>query len=241
MDDHGRFVWHELRVTDIERAGRFYGDLLGWTFTAGSTGPIIHADGTPIGGISPTKPGIPPHWTPYIAVADVDAAASAARAHGGIVTSGVPGDLPGVGRLAPILDADKAIFLVVRPLPGTPMSAPRSPAPGTFVWDRLRTPEPATAADFYRAVAGWNTALAPDGTAGVLTTGDGARVAEMVQTTQDRGWLPFVLVDSASAARDHAVSLGATAEAELTTTPDSGRFTVITDPEGATLALHEAP
>jgi predicted enzyme related to lactoylglutathione lyase len=48
-----------------------------------------------IGGASAVKAGLDVHWTPYIACADVDAAAARAVAAGGIVTTGQPADVPG--------------------------------------------------------------------------------------------------------------------------------------------------
>ena len=33
MAGTGPFVWHELRVPDLEEAERFYGAVFGWAFT----------------------------------------------------------------------------------------------------------------------------------------------------------------------------------------------------------------
>jgi len=239
---YGRFVSHELRVRDVDAAAAFYGDLLGWEFTDHPMGKSITCDGTPIGGASPVKPGVPDHWAACVAVPDVDAAASAARTAGGIVTTGDPVDIPGTGRLAPILDPAKSIFLTLTPAPGTPAPGfPQSAAPATghFIWHRLRTPDAQQAAAFYREVLGWTTVPSPDGTAAIAHLADGTRVAELITTTDAAGWLPFVLVPSADTARTRAESLGATTT-DPVDIPGVGRFTVITDPQGAELAVHEA-
>src|SRR4051812_33746941 len=55
------------------------------------------------------------HWTPYIACADVDAAAARAAAAGGVVTTGQPADVPGIGRIAPSFDPEKSIFVAFAP------------------------------------------------------------------------------------------------------------------------------
>jgi predicted enzyme related to lactoylglutathione lyase len=71
MVNDGRFVWHELRVPDPAAAARFYRELLGWSADAVPTGVTFRVSGVPLGGASDVKPGIPSHWTPFVAVADV--------------------------------------------------------------------------------------------------------------------------------------------------------------------------
>lgn len=238
MANDGRFVWHELRTGDVEAAARFYGDLLGWTFEPGPIGRTILAGGVPIGGVSPVKPEVPVHWNAAIACADVDRVAAAARAAGGVITTGEPVDMPGMGRFAPILDPDKSIFSALTPGPAVP--AP-SAGTGRFVWERLRTPDPTAVATFYGTTFGWTARLSDDASGGVFELPDGTRVAEVVRTPagDPTGWLPFVLVTDLDAVRAHATGLGGTAS-EPVTIPRAGRFSVLTDPDGATLAVIEA-
>lgn len=234
----GCFVWHELRVNDLETDARFYGDLLGWAFRPHSMGSTILAGGVPVGGVSAAIPGLPNHWTPFVACSDVNVAASAARAGGGAVTTGEPADVPGMGRLAPILDPDKSIFAAITPGPAVPAEAPSGP--GRFVWERLRTPGPPAALDFYAATLGWTAHPAPDGQAGVLERPDGTRVAEVIRAApgESTGWLSFVHVDDLNAVRARTSELGGTADTPIEV-PATGRFTVITDPKGATLAVFQ--
>jgi uncharacterized protein len=65
---------------------------------------------------------------------------------------------------------------------------------------------------------------------------------EMIGTSpgEPTGWLPFVLVDRLDDALAATTGLGATVVYPETATPDGGRFAVIRDPQGATLALHQA-
>ncbi|HEY3681788.1 MAG TPA: VOC family protein [Streptosporangiaceae bacterium] len=238
MGFDGRFAWHELRTGDVEADTRFYGDLLGWTFAPNPAGVTILAGGGPIGGVSPVKPGVPVHWNAVVACADVDGAAAAARAGGGVITTGEPVEMPGMGRIAPILDPDKAIFAAITPGPGVPEPSPRT---GAFVWERLRTPDPAAAATFYGAAFGWTARLSDDASGGVFELPDGTRVAEVLRTPPGApmGWLPFVLVDDVDAVRAYAAQLGGTAD-EPVTVAGIGRFSVITDPKGAMFAAHQA-
>lgn len=234
----GRFAWHELRTANVAAAARFYGDLLGWTFEPNPIGSTILADGVPIGGVSAVKPGVPVHWNAVVACAEIGRTAAAARAAGGIITTGEPIEMPGMGRFAPILDPDKAIFSAITPGPGIPEPSART---GCFVWERLRTPDPAAAAAFYGATFGWTARLSDDASGGVFELPDGTRVAEVLKTApgEPTGWLPFVLVDDLDAIRAHASELGGTA-AEPVAIPGIGRFSAITDPEGATFAAHQA-
>lgn len=107
----GGFAWCDLRSTDPAAAQEFYAAVFGYayaempmagedyrTFTLGD-GPM------PLGGIGSmmgAPDGTPSHWLLYFAVADVDAAVTAATASGG-TSLAPPFDSP-FGRMGPILD-----------------------------------------------------------------------------------------------------------------------------------------
>ena len=76
MPDTGPFVWHELRVPDLDEAVRFYGAVFGWTFVDNPMGKTITHRGVVIGGANAVKAGLDTHWTPYIACACRSAMAS---------------------------------------------------------------------------------------------------------------------------------------------------------------------
>lgn len=230
----GRFVWHELRTVDIAAAPGFYQQLFGWTTEEYPMGRLIRAGDTVIGGISEVKLGLGGHWTPYVGADDVDAVATAAAAAGGIVTTGRPADVPGAGRIAPILDPDRSIFCSFAP------ERPAGTAPTGFVWDRLRTPDVAAAAGFYAATVGWHATVAPGRDAAVFDAPDGTRVAEAiaVDAGAPTGWLPFVGVADLDAARATATGLGGTA-GEAADIAGVGSYAIVTDPEGATVAAFQ--
>jgi predicted enzyme related to lactoylglutathione lyase len=52
-------------------------------------------------------------------------------------------------------------------------------------------------------------------------------------------WVAYVLVDDLKAATDKAKSLGAKVMKEMQEVPGAGRFSIITDPNGAMLGLWE--
>lgn len=117
MATHGAFYWNELNTHHVEAAKQFYGTTLGWTFDAMQmpTGTywIAKAGDTVVGGIftmsDPMFDGVPEHWFAYIAVDDVDARVKKAIEAGGALGRD-PFDVPGVGRIAIVRDANGAMI-----------------------------------------------------------------------------------------------------------------------------------
>jgi predicted enzyme related to lactoylglutathione lyase len=114
-----RFCWNELAARDSTTTGKFYCDLFGWTAETAPAGPTTYTtfrlDGQRVGGMlqmTPEWAGIPPHWMPYVAVADVDATAARVVALGGKLR--VPPCDISVGRFAVLADPEGAVFSVIR-------------------------------------------------------------------------------------------------------------------------------
>jgi predicted enzyme related to lactoylglutathione lyase len=113
---HGNFSLTELLTTDLSSAKKFYGELLGWTFTEtkniyGKSYITILREGDVVGGMM-LKQGIvpdevPPIWDTYVSVDDVDASAIMVEKLGGQVVV-PPTDIPDVGRFCVIKDPQGA-------------------------------------------------------------------------------------------------------------------------------------
>ena len=108
MSSHGHFHWNELLTHDVERAKRFYGDTIGWTFIplpteGGNTYWVAKLGDKPAAGIFPTnRPGyedVPERWMCYLAVDDVDARVKKAVAAGAKLMRPIF-VVRGVGRIA---------------------------------------------------------------------------------------------------------------------------------------------
>jgi predicted enzyme related to lactoylglutathione lyase len=168
-DSHGKFVWYELMTTDMHAAGEFYGSVLGWTVSTAGMGSAdyqifeVPAAGRGIGGMM-TIPdelktmGVPPNWTGYVAVDDVDATAKAFEDNGGSVRRAAS-DIPGVGRFAVVADPHGAVLVIFKPLPMD--NAPAEPAPmtpGFTGWHELMAGDAEQALEFYSKVFGWTLA-----------------------------------------------------------------------------------
>jgi predicted enzyme related to lactoylglutathione lyase len=117
---HGAFSWCELMTTDAAAAKDFYTKLFGWTteemsVTPGMTYTVVKTAGNGIGGIMPTPgeaQGMPPHWSCYVTVENVDAVAKSAQQLGGKILVG-PQDIPTVGRFCVIQDPQGAVISAI--------------------------------------------------------------------------------------------------------------------------------
>ena len=124
-ENHGKVWWNELNTHDAKAARDYYAATCGWTFDnmplAGGNGDYFVAmrDGVPTAGILDLTAisgmeKVPPHWLTYFAVADVDASAKASESAGGRVQR-APWDIPGVGRIAIVVDPTGAMMGLMTP------------------------------------------------------------------------------------------------------------------------------
>ena len=165
-----QFVWHELMTSAPEAASAFYAAVIGWTAQdAGMDDKpytLLSAGGIMVGGVMETPDearamGIPPCWTGYIGVANVDAAVTKLLAGGGRVQRPAD-DIPGVGRFAVVADPQGAVFILFTPA-GDPARPDMPPGtPGLVGWNELYAADGATAFDFYAAQFGWTKGDAID-------------------------------------------------------------------------------
>jgi len=125
MAQHGSIHWSELLTSDVEAAKAFFQTTAGWTCEGmempNSTYWVCSANGKPTAGImdvaATDNPDAGSRWMTYIAVDDIDKTAEAATAAGGTVAHG-PFDVPGVGRIAIIVDPAGAVVGMMTPAQG---------------------------------------------------------------------------------------------------------------------------
>jgi hypothetical protein len=120
----GAFTWAELHSRDVAGSKAFYASAFGWDAeTSGEGGPMPYTEfkvgGESIAGLmeigSEMPAGVPPHWMPYVEVADTDATVAKATSLGGSVL--VPAtDFPG-GRFAIISDPQGATLGIMTSSP----------------------------------------------------------------------------------------------------------------------------
>ena len=154
--------WVDIEHDDVEAAQGFYAELFGWTYTE-ATPPdapfcyvVAQLDGQDIGGIGgprePTGAAGEPTWNTYVAVDDIDAAASSVEQRGGRILD-PPADAGEGGRAATCADPLGVRFRLwqARRRPGAQVTN----APGTWNFSDLHATDPAAAAAFYTDVFGW--------------------------------------------------------------------------------------
>jgi predicted enzyme related to lactoylglutathione lyase len=236
----GTFIWHENNSTDVEKAKRFYTELLGWDteewpgeqeYTIIKTGEQGH------GGFAAAQGGAPSHWNGNVVVEDADEAARRAEAAGGRILFG-PESIPEVGRFALIADPQGAVVTAF-----TPQGEGGQLGEGVFVWDELHTSDPAAAKSFYGEVFGWK---ARDEDMGgfaytIFTSPGGRDIAGCAQLREGEpapNWLTYIGTNDVDATAASAKELGATVLVEPADIPNNvGRFAILQDPAGAVFGL----
>ena len=116
---------------------------------------------------------------------------------------------------------------------------------GRFVWYELMTTDMETAKAFYANVVGWGTRDAStSGLAYSLFTAEDSPVAGLMNVPEGARrtgvtpqWMGYVGVDDVDAAVDRIKQLGGAVHVPPTDLPNISRFSVVADPQMATLAL----
>ena len=111
------FVWHEVYGASADASVDFYTKALGfgiqeWPMGEMGTYKMLTRDGKAVAGIvgtaeDPRVSDVPPHWSVYIGVDDVDARLAKCIEHGAKLLHG-PMDIPSIGRTALIQDPQGA-------------------------------------------------------------------------------------------------------------------------------------
>jgi uncharacterized protein len=152
------FIWHDLVTPDVEAAKKFYGAVVGWTFDAQMPEYFVTlANGVGMGGIMATPEnmkGMPPFWSGYIYVADVDATCAKIKKLGGKVHR-EPWDVPHVARMAVVGDPTGANFNIMAPIPREGSNLPPSSALGAVGWNEAHVGDLEPAMAFYQEMFGW--------------------------------------------------------------------------------------
>lgn len=116
---------------------------------------------------------------------------------------------------------------------------------GRFVWYELMTTDPAAARAFYASVVGWRVedSHMPGMDYTLLYAGDTqlAGMAALPEEARRMGvpphWLGYVAVDDVDAFTDRATRMGAAVHVPPMDIPGVGRFSIVADPQGASIAL----
>ena len=128
------------------------------------------------------------------------------------------------------------------------MSEYKMPANGAFCWNELATTDLETAQKFYKTLLGWEIkeSKATGECEGSMVYNeivvDGRSVGGLFKMGPEFGqtpshWMAYVAVDDVDAKARQVWELGGKVRVPPTDIPNVGRFCVINDPTGATIAL----
>lgn len=171
---HGRFLWYELMTTDMDAASAFYANVLGWgardASMPGLAYRLLTIEDAPIAGMmslpeEARHAGVAPHWTGYVGVDDVDAAAMRAEALGGKIYV-PPADVADVSRFSIIADPQGATLALIKGLKPGEAPPPVLGALGQVGWHELLAANWEKVFAFYAALFGWRKAEAQQGAMG---------------------------------------------------------------------------
>jgi uncharacterized protein len=251
-----KFIWYDVMTTDVKAAKSFYTKVIGWTaqeapppnnaYTIFSVG----SDKTGgIGGLMALPPdakakGVPPCWSGYIGVPDVDDYTKRVKSAGGSVRQ-EPQDIPNVGRFAVVADPQGAVFLLFKPNPrGEECPPVPLTALGQIGWNELHSTDPEKGFAFYEKLFGWTKVRAMDmgpemGVYQLFAAGGeacGGMMKKMPQAPMSY-WLYYFNVDSIAAAMKRVTGAGGKVLMGPQEVPGPMWIAQCLDPQGAMFAM----
>ncbi len=249
----GRWVWGDLVTADVAAAADFYGAVFGWTFETyggaddNDTYTLALADGLPIGGMvydQRAKKGstLAARWIGLISVTDLKAATAAVTQGGGKVVY-QPVMLGERGETAVYQDPEGVVFGVVNSRNGDPLDYAGDL--NEWYWVDLWTADVEKAAQFYRAVVGYETVpIAADGPrSGLrLVSGGFARGGIMQKRSKETSstWLPYIRVADVNASVDKARAAGGKVLLQPVAM-SLATVAIVADPTGAPVGIVQTP
>lgn len=245
---NGRIVWHDLMTTDPKASLAFFTELVGWKTKEVDMGPMgkytmFSAGDKDVGGLMPLDPshGFPSHFITYFHVDNLEKTLETAKRLGGNVAV-PPTPIPGVGTFSVLLDplggATSPMTMDTVPPEDTGL-----PKQGMFCWEELMSTDPEASTKFYQEIYGYSREdvdMGPMGTYRLLKRGD-MNICGLMKTPpeapQATYWISYIAVDDVDATTGRAEKLGGTILVPPMDIPKVGRFSMIQDPAGVTVAL----
>lgn len=249
----GTFCWPELATTDQSAATAYYAALFGWKVDNQPMGPgetytlFKVRDRDAAAGYTMRKDeqamGMPPHWNSYISVSSADDAAKKVTELGGKVVA-PPFDVMEAGRMAVCQDPTGAYFCLWQPKKSIGVRVRNEP--GSLCWTELSTRDTKAAQAFYTGLLGWTAKPSPPGSPMEYTefsVGGQPSIGmmpmpDMVPPEVPSFWLPYFQVTSVDDTASKSKALGGDVRVPPSDIPNTGRFAVLTDPQGATFAVY---
>lgn len=248
----GAFCWPELATSDQKGAVTFYRSVLGWSVNDQPIGPtetysMFQQHGKDAAAAYTMRPeerqsGAPPHWNAYVSVKNVDEMTKKAEQLGAKVLA-PPFDVMDAGRMAVLQDPTGAVFQLWQ---GNKHAGARVKGEtGALCWTELTTGDTKTAEKFYTQLFGWTPKhSAIPGMEYTEFLVDGKPEGGMMPTPKEMpdvppNWLPYFQVDDVDGTASKAAANGARTLVPPSDIPNTGRFSVLMDPQGAAFAVFQ--
>jgi len=245
--------WTDLATPDLAASEAFYGSLFGWSFDTQDTGDadnpyvMINQGDKAVAGMMKLSPemaagGMPPVWSTYVTVKDVDAAAKRAKDLGGAALSESM-DVMDAGRMAVVADPGGAVFCVWEPKEHSGAEIVNEPV--SMTWNELLTPDVPAVKPFYEGLFGWQAEdMEMPGGEGTYTAWNLPGTEQAVGGAMGSPmegmpalWNVYFQVDDTDATVEKAKQLGATVMAGPMDIEGVGRFAGLVDPQGAMFSV----
>lgn len=244
----GHFTWADCASHNQQAATNFYAKLMGWGVDDIPLGEgmgvytMFTYEGAytvGLGGMMPGMEDIPSHWTSYVSVDDVDAVVSKATELGATITAPVM-DIFESGRMAVIQDPTGAQLGLWQPKNHNGAGIVNTA--GAMCWNEMYTRDTAKAREFFGALFGWEFERQEGMDDYYSIKNKGRFNGGMMGMTADFGdmppnWLVYLSVADIDAAVAKVSELGGTVFGPVRDAGEVGRFAMIQDPAGASLAL----
>lgn len=242
----GTFCWPELATTDQKGAAAFYAALLGWAIDdqpigAAETYTMFRLRGLEVAAAYTMRAeerahGAPPHWNAYVTVTNAEEAVKRSQELGGTVLA-PPFDVMDAGRIAVLRDPTGAVFQVWQP--GRHVGAKILREPGALGWTELLTRDTSAAETFYTKLFGWNTKKSPEYTEFSVGATPDAGMMAIPESWGDvpPHWTPYFQVTDCDGTAAKAAQLGGKMMVPPNDIENVGRFSVLTDPQGAAFSV----
>lgn len=252
---HGMFCWFEHHSDAPERAIDYWTALVGGESMAvplpcGNTMHLMNSGQhhrwslRALAGCPALLIERGPHWLPFVAVDDTDAAYARAMERG--ARSIAAPNENGMGRGAMIEDPHGAAIGLFTAAPGA-TDGVNPHGHGFMCWCELVTPDPKASTAFLAHVLGWTSTEQDMGAFTVtIASANGHPVASLWKQCADDAhpwkrarWYPYVQVNAMETAAAHAKALGARLPCDIMPIPGVGRWQPTYDPTGCETALLE--
>jgi predicted enzyme related to lactoylglutathione lyase len=251
--EQGTFSWVDLGTTDPNAAKTFYSGLFGWEHQDMPTGEgdddgiytMCFLEGKPVAALSELQPqqremGVPPMWTSYITVDDVELATARAKELGATVYMEAF-DVLDAGRMSVVADPQGAVFSMWQPT--SHIGAGIVNDPGCLCWNELSATDVDGAKKFYGDLFGWILNEQDFGEMTYTTARVGERgnagIMKAMNPNIPPNWLAyFTCVGTIADSEKKVTDLGGKVVHSGIET-GIGKFAIVQDPQSATFGLFE--